>query len=49
VVVTANHHWLDGIVVLILLAVSLPFLLRPGLHDDRLTGRNWVSLRRVLK
>jgi hypothetical protein len=49
VVVTANHYWLDGIVVLILLAVSLPFLLRPGRHDDRLTGRNSVSLRRVLK
>ncbi|TCM41792.1 phosphatase PAP2 family protein [Kribbella sp. VKM Ac-2568] len=34
VVVTANHYWLDGIVVLILLAISLPLLLRPGLHSD---------------
>jgi hypothetical protein len=49
VVVTANHYWLDGIVVLILLAVSLPLLLRPGLHDDRLRTRNSVSPRRVLK
>jgi hypothetical protein len=49
VVVTANHYWLDGIVVLILLAVSLPLLLRPGLRDDRLTVRNSVSPRRVLK
>jgi hypothetical protein len=48
-VVTANHYWLDGIVVLILLAVSLPLLLRPGLRDDRLTVRNSVSPRRVLK
>lgn len=32
VVVTANHYWLDGIVVLVLLAVSLPLLLRPGLR-----------------
>jgi hypothetical protein len=32
VVVTANHYWLDGIVVLILLAISLPLLLRPGLR-----------------
>jgi PAP2 superfamily len=49
VVVTANHYWLDGIVVLILLAVSLPLLLRPGLRDDRPTLRNSVSPRRVLK
>ena len=49
VVVTANHYWLDGIVVLILLAVSLPLLLRPGLHDDRLRTRNSVPPRRVLK
>ena len=34
VVVTANHYWLDGIVVLILLAISLPLLLRPGLRSD---------------
>ena len=32
VVVTANHYWMDGIVVLVLLAVSLPLLLRPGLR-----------------
>lgn len=49
VVVTANHYWLDGIVALLLLAVSLPLLLRPGLHEDRLRTRNSVSLRRVLK
>jgi hypothetical protein len=49
VVVTANHYWLDGIVVLLLLGVSLPLLLRPGLHDDRLRTRNSVSPRRVLK
>ena len=49
VVVTANHYWLDGIVVLILLAVSLPLLLRPGLHDDRPRTRNSVPPRRVLK
>jgi hypothetical protein len=49
VVVTANHYWLDGIVVLILLAVSLPLLLRPGLHDDWPRSRNSVSPRRVLK
>jgi hypothetical protein len=35
VVVTANHYWLDGIVVLLLLAVSLPLLLRPGLRSDK--------------
>ena len=44
VVVTANHYWLDGIVALLLLAVSLPLLLRPGLHEDRLRTRNSVSL-----
>jgi len=49
VVVTANHYWLDGIVVLLLLAASLPLLLRPGLHDDRPRARNSVSPRRVLK
>ncbi|MDT7655263.1 MAG: hypothetical protein QOI36_6681 [Pseudonocardiales bacterium] len=49
VVVTANHYWLDGTVVLIVLAVSLPVLLRPGLRDDRPTVRNSVSPRRVLK
>jgi hypothetical protein len=49
VVVTANHYWLDGIVVLILLAASLPFLLRPGLHADRPRPRNSVSPGRVLK
>jgi hypothetical protein len=49
VVVTANHYWLDGIVVLLLLGVSLPLLLRPGLHDDRPRTRNSVSTRRVLK
>jgi len=49
VVVTANHYWLDGIVVLLLLGVSLPLLLRPGLHDDRPRTRNSVSPRRVLK
>ncbi|MGW1342617.1 phosphatase PAP2 family protein [Kribbella sp. NPDC002412] len=48
VVVTANHYWLDGIVALLLLAVSLPLLLGPGLHDD-LRARNSVSPRRVLK
>lgn len=35
VVVTANHYWLDGIVVIILLLVSLPLLLRPDLRSDR--------------
>jgi hypothetical protein len=35
VVVTANHYWLDGIVVLILLAISLPLLIQPGLRSDR--------------
>ncbi|TWD79293.1 PAP2 superfamily protein [Kribbella amoyensis] len=35
VVVTANHYWLDGLVVLVLLAVSLPLLLRPGLFAYR--------------
>jgi len=49
VVVTANHYWMDGIVALLLLAVSLPLLLRPGLHDDRPRARNSVSPRRVLK
>ncbi|MEV0798887.1 phosphatase PAP2 family protein [Kribbella sp. NPDC050281] len=49
VVVTANHYWLDGIVVLLLLAVTLPLLLRPGLHDDRPRARNSVPPRRVLK
>ncbi|MEI8408245.1 MULTISPECIES: phosphatase PAP2 family protein [unclassified Kribbella] len=49
VVVTANHYWLDGIVALLLLAISLPLLLRPGLHEDRLRTRNSVSLRQVLK
>jgi hypothetical protein len=49
VVVTANHYWLDGIVALLLLAVSLPLLLRPGLHEDHLRARNSVSLRQVLK
>jgi hypothetical protein len=48
VVITANHYWLDGIVALLLLAVSLPLLLRPGLHRD-LRARNSVSPRRVLK
>ncbi len=49
VVVTANHYWLDGIVALILLAASLPLLLRPGLHADRPRTRNSVSPRQVLK
>ncbi|WP_406051066.1 phosphatase PAP2 family protein [Kribbella sp. NBC_00889] len=49
VVVTANHYWLDGIVVLLLLAVALPLLLRPGLHDDKPRARNSVPPRRVLK
>ena len=49
VVVTANHYWMDGIVVLILLAVSLPLLLGPGLRADRPQTRNSVSPRRVLK
>lgn len=49
VVVTANHYWLDGIVALLLLAASLPLLLRPGLHDDKPRARNSVSPRRVLK
>ena len=35
---TANHYWLDGIVALVLLAVSLPLLLRPGLHADKADG-----------
>jgi len=49
VVVTANHYWLDGIVALLLLAVTLPLLLRPGLHDDRPRTRNSVSPRQVLR
>jgi hypothetical protein len=49
VVVTANHYWLDGIVALLLLAISLPLLLGPGLHHDRPRARNSVSPRRVLK
>jgi hypothetical protein len=39
VVVTANHYWLDGIVVLILIAVSLPLLIRPGLTPDNSVAR----------
>ncbi|HEU4946652.1 MAG TPA: phosphatase PAP2 family protein [Kribbella sp.] len=34
VVVTANHYWLDGIVVLVLLTVSLPLLLGHELRAD---------------
>ncbi|MET9274269.1 phosphatase PAP2 family protein [Kribbella sp. NPDC003557] len=49
VVVTANHYWLDGIVALVLLAASLPLLLRPGLHAYKLRTRNSVPPRRVLK
>ncbi|GAA1564042.1 phosphatase PAP2 family protein [Kribbella hippodromi] len=49
VVVTANHYWLDGIVALLLLAASLPFLLRPGLRAYRPLTRNSVPPRRVLK
>ncbi|TCC10623.1 phosphatase PAP2 family protein [Kribbella soli] len=49
VVVTANHYWLDGIVALVLLAASLPLLLRPGLHGDRPRTRNSVPPSRVLK
>ncbi|TDW89093.1 PAP2 superfamily protein [Kribbella sp. VKM Ac-2566] len=49
VVVTANHYWLDGIVALVLLAASLPLLLRPGLQADRPRTRNSVPPRRVLK
>ncbi|HEY4570175.1 MAG TPA: phosphatase PAP2 family protein, partial [Kribbella sp.] len=45
VVMTANHYWLDGIVVLLLLALSLPLLLRPGLHIDRPHARNSVPPR----
>jgi hypothetical protein len=43
VVVTANHYWLDGLVALALLAVSLPLLLRPGLRADRPAAVNSVS------
>jgi len=49
VVVTANHYWLDGLVVLALLGLSLPLLLRPGLRSDRPRTRNSVSPRNVLK
>lgn len=49
VVVTANHYWLDAVVVLLLLAVSLPLLLRPGLRDDRSRLRNSVAPADVLK
>ncbi|HEY3558735.1 MAG TPA: phosphatase PAP2 family protein [Kribbella sp.] len=49
VVVTANHYWLDGLVALALLALSLPLLLRPGLHADKPRARNSVPPRRVLK
>ncbi|HET6299395.1 MAG TPA: phosphatase PAP2 family protein [Kribbella sp.] len=49
VVVTANHYWLDGLVVLALLGLSLPLLLRRGLRADRPRTRNSVSPRNVLK
>ncbi|MFG1908731.1 phosphatase PAP2 family protein [Kribbella sp. NPDC048928] len=49
VVVTGNHYWLDGLVALALLALSLPLLLRPGLHADRPHDRNSVPPSRVLK
>jgi len=49
VVMTGNHYWLDGIVALLLLAASLPFLLRSGLHADKPHSRNSVPPRRVLK
>jgi hypothetical protein len=49
VVVTANHYWLDGLVALALLALSLPLLLRSGLHADRPRPRNSVPPSRVLK
>ena len=42
-------RWLDGIVVLVLLAVSLPLLLRPGLHADKPRTRNSIPPRKVLK
>jgi hypothetical protein len=45
VVVTANHYWMDGLVVLVLLAVSLPLLLRPGLR----AASNSVSPRVAVK
>jgi hypothetical protein len=35
VVVTGNHYWLDGIAALLLICVSLPLLLRPGLRSDK--------------
>jgi membrane-associated phospholipid phosphatase len=35
VVVTGNHYWLDGIAALLLIVVSLPLLLRPGLRADK--------------
>jgi hypothetical protein len=52
VVMTANHYWLDGIVVVILLGISLPLLLRPGLHSDRpepVVADNSVSRELALK
>jgi hypothetical protein len=52
VVMTANHYWLDGLVVLALLGISLPLLLRPGLRSDRpepVTADNSVSPEPALK
>ncbi|GAA0957224.1 phosphatase PAP2 family protein [Kribbella koreensis] len=49
VVMTANHYWLDGIVALILLAVTLPLLLRPGLHADRPGADKSVAPELALK
>jgi hypothetical protein len=50
VVVTANHYWLDGIVVLILLGITLPLLLlRPGLHADRPLAVKSVAPELALK
>jgi hypothetical protein len=54
VVVTANHYWLDGIVALLLIGISLPLLLRPGLRaykaavEDRSAG-NSVAPEPALK
>jgi hypothetical protein len=52
VVMTANHYWLDGLVVVLLLGISLPLLLRPGLRSDKpepVAADNSVSPELALK
>ncbi|WBQ06567.1 phosphatase PAP2 family protein [Kribbella sp. CA-293567] len=49
VVVTANHYWLDGLVVLVLLGITLPLLLRPGLRSDKPVAAKSVAPELALK